>query len=170
MDNEVLVHFLPEQHFRERVRDAWEREAALLRSSLPAADVQHVGSTAIPGSLTKGDLDVQVRVALDAFATADEVLSRCYRRNPGSSLAPGFAAFEKPGSPAVGVQLTVIGSALDDFWRFREVLLCRPDLVREYDALKRSFEGRPMADYRAAKDAFFERLRGTAEFRTVRLR
>jgi len=166
---EDLVHFWPEPHFREKVATAFASEAAWLRTALAAAQVEHVGSTAIPGSLTKGDLDIQVRVRPVEFAAAERLLLVRYRRNTGSTPQEGFAAFEKPGStPPIGVQLTAIGGEVDVFWRFRDVLLLRPDLVREYDALKRWFEGKPMADYRAAKDAFFDRLRGTAEFDRVR--
>ena len=36
---------------------------ASLRPLLPTAEIEHIGATAIPGALTKGDLDVMVRVA-----------------------------------------------------------------------------------------------------------
>ena len=171
MTTDAFVHFLPEEHWRTAIRGAWEREAAFLGSVLPAADLQHVGSTAVPGSLTKGDLDIQVRVALADFAGAEAILARHYARNTGSPALPGFAAFEKAGAqPPVGLQLTAIGGEWDLFWRFREVLLVRPDLAAAYDALKSSFEGRSMAEYRRAKEGFFEELRGAAEFERARLR
>lgn len=34
------------------------------KNLIPNADVQHVGSTAIQNSLTKGDIDIQIRVSL----------------------------------------------------------------------------------------------------------
>jgi GrpB-like predicted nucleotidyltransferase (UPF0157 family) len=165
------VHFEREERFRDRVRAAWAREGAALRWLLPGADLQHVGSTAVPGSLTKGDLDVQVRVAAEAFARAEAVLAARYPRNALSSRVPGtFAAFLSLGQPVdVGIQLTSIHRALDTFWRFREVLLARPDLRARFDALKLAHEGRPMAVYRAAKDAFLDELRATTEFGRARL-
>ncbi|MBI5067023.1 MAG: GrpB family protein [Deltaproteobacteria bacterium] len=170
MADSDCVHFHPEAHWRAAVRDAWERETALLAVLLPGADLQHVGSTAVPGSLTKGDLDIQVRVEAAAFADAEAVLSRNYARNAGSPSLPGFAAFEKPDAhPSIGLQLTAIGGEWDLFWRFREVLLARPDLRARYDDLKRAHEGKPMAGYRRAKDRFFEELRALPDFAAAHL-
>ena len=47
------VHFLEQSHFHEQAEKTFlERKEKILRL-LPEADVQHVGSTAIPNSLTK---------------------------------------------------------------------------------------------------------------------
>lgn len=167
----ALVHFAPEETFRDRVRAAWDREVSRLRALVPAADLQHVGSTAVPRSLTKGDLDIQVRVSPDAFAAAERALAGAYARNPHTALVHGaFASFVAvSGGVDVGVQLTSIDGPFDTFWRFREALLARADLRERYDALKRSFDGRPMEEYRRAKEAFLEEVRGTEEFAAARL-
>ncbi|MFE3575677.1 GrpB family protein [Lysinibacillus sp. NPDC059133] len=52
-----------------------------MKELLPEADIQHVGSTAIPDSVTKGDLDIQVRVSAEQFSIAVELLSNLYDRN-----------------------------------------------------------------------------------------
>ena len=41
----------------------------------PSAEIRHVGATAIPGCLTKGDLDVAVRVERADFAPADRQIA-----------------------------------------------------------------------------------------------
>ncbi|WP_053583309.1 GrpB family protein [Lysinibacillus contaminans] len=61
----------------------------------PGADVQHVGSTAVPHSLTKGDLDIQVRVTPELFLKAVQTLSRFYELNDGSVKTDCFRAFIK---------------------------------------------------------------------------
>lgn len=93
-------------------------------------------------------------------------------RNDGSGVVPGaFASFETESCGVqVGIQLTAIGGPLDAFWRYREVLLAREDLRDLYDDLKRSFDGKWMVDYRAAKDEFFATLRGVPEFESARLK
>ena len=58
----------------------------------------------------------------------------------------------------MGIQLTVIESRFDFFWRIRDLFLARPDLRDAYDALKRAHEGRSMAEYRDAKERFFAPL------------
>jgi GrpB-like predicted nucleotidyltransferase (UPF0157 family) len=51
------VHFhSDDEMFRKADRLFRETRAKLLKL-LPGADVEHVGSTAVPGVLTKGDLD-----------------------------------------------------------------------------------------------------------------
>ena len=128
----AVVHFAREEMLRDAVRAAWEQEVARLRALVPGADLQHVGSTAIPGSLTKGDLDIQVRVAADAFGAAEASLARVYARNGGSHWVPGalasFAA--KSQFVDVGVQLTSIDGPFDTFWRFREARTCASATTR----------------------------------------
>lgn len=164
------VHFHPEEVFRQRVRTAWERESGRLRALLPNADLQHVGSTAVPGALTKGDLDIQVRVPPASFAAAEAALAVTYARNAGNPARERFASFEAHGGDVdVGIQLTSIDGTDDSFWRFRELLLTDKDVRAAYDALKRAHDGGPMDDYRRAKDRFFTALRQTEDYASVHL-
>ena len=154
-----LVHFVPEAEVRAEVDRLWQSEHKKLLRLLPRADIQHVGSTAVPGSLTKGDLDIQVRVPTADFADAEAVLAGHYQPNTKSDRAPGFASFtDEKAHPSLGVQLTAIDSAEDRFYRFRDVLRAHPPLREAYDTLKRGWEGRSMAGYRAEKAAFFAEL------------
>lgn len=148
-----------------RALELFDQERQEILSLLPNADVQHVGSTAVPGSLTKGDLDIQVRVSAEDFRDAERVLSKAYERNKGSTRTDCFAAFKDDLTvPPLGVQLTAEGSAVDSFWKFRELLCTRQDLRDAYDALKRRFDGGDMDAYRAEKDRFFEALRADPAF------
>ena len=141
---------------REAAEALFAMVAAELISVLPgSAEVLHVGATAVPGCLTKGDLDIVVRVDRADFAVSEALLAKRFGRNEGSIRTDEFAAFEDPNRrPNLGVQLTVKGGALDDFHRFAEELRRDPHLVRRYNDLKLRFNGKPMDDYRAAKDAF----------------
>ena len=140
----------------ERLFAAVRKELAAI---LPAsADIRHIGATAIPGCLTKGDLDIVVRIDVQDFPAADRALEARFARNLGSDRSASFAAFEDAGAtPHLGVQLVVVGSAYDDFHRFAEALRADPQLVRAYNHLKETWHGKPMDDYRAAKDAFIAR-------------
>ncbi|MDM5248534.1 GrpB family protein [Lysinibacillus sp. G4S2] len=81
---------------------------------LPEADIQHVGSSAIPNSVTKGDLDIQVRVSTEQFSKAVELLSNVYERNEESAKIDTFRAFKVDTSnPPLGIQLTGNDSELD---------------------------------------------------------
>lgn len=145
----------PEAAHRAAAR-AFELWRAAFQPSLPAgADIQHVGATSIPGALTKGDLDIAVRVAATDFAAAQAVLDTRHVQNLQSVRDGAFAAYEADGFPMpVGVQLVVRGSRLDVFERFRDALMSDPSRLTRYNALKQRFDGRPMSHNRAAKAAF----------------
>ena len=162
------VHFQHEQVFRTQVERLFDDQSRRIRAVLPEADIQHVGSTAIPDSLTKGDLDIQVRVPADVFSRAVERLGTLYRVNAGSQRTETFAAFQDDTTnPPLGVQLSVIGASEDFFWKVRDVLRANPSLQRAYDALKQQYEGQPMAVYRAAKQRFIEALMASEAFQRL---
>lgn len=131
---------------------------------VPGAQIEHVGSTAIPGSITKGDLDVQVRVVASDYRAAEERLRELYDVNVGGFSGNDAISFEDySDQPHVGVHLTVVGGSADIQWRFRDLLLASEPLRQEYDDLKRRFEGKSMAKYRDSKADFVERvLKGAA--------
>lgn len=157
--DEETVAFLPEEHFRARVQARFEQLRSELEAVVPGAQIEHVGSTAIPGSLTKGDLDVQVRVPAAQYLAAKERLCRLFAINGGGFSGHDAISFEDySGDPNVGVHLTVVGSTADVQWRFRDLLLASQSLRREYDELKRRFEGKSMERYRDAKADFVDRV------------
>lgn len=145
-----------QQDARARATRLFERVRAELERALPAGcEVLHVGATSIDGCLTKGDLDLVVRCEQPDFEQADKILAERFDRNSGSVRTATFSAFEHHGTaPEMGVQLTTKGGDLDVFHLFASALRRDPDLVTRYNALKRSYEGRPMDDYRTAKSAF----------------
>lgn len=142
-------------------RDAerlFARVNAELGALLPACtEIHHVGATAVPGCLTKGDLDIAVRVGPGTFAAADAVLASKFARNAGSKRTDAFSAFEDAtATPHLGVQLTAKGGADDYFHLFADALRRSTELVAAYNALKQRFDGKPMDAYRNAKSAFIE--------------
>lgn len=154
-----MVYFAPEDHFREEVALLFEMVQSQVLTLLPTADVQHVGSTAIPGSLTKGDLDVQVRVTAPEYSAAKAQLSKVYSVNIGGFAADDATSFEDCSSrPTLGIHLTVIGGSVDTQWKFRDLLAASPALREQYDQLKRQFEGQSMEEYRSAKAEFVSRV------------
>lgn len=153
-----------------RFTNAWQVFAAAerlyskiestLTRLLPWAEVSHVGSTAVPGSMTKGDLDVVVRVHESEFERSEQLLSIHYARNEGSDRTEDFAAFmDDTTMPELGIQLVVAGSSSDVFNIWLEQLLGDLQLRQEYDDLKMQYEGCDMEAYRHAKASFIaERL------------
>ena len=81
---------------------------------------RHVGATAIPGCLTKGDLDIVVRVDPSHFTADEGRLAASFDRNVGSIRTDHFAAFEdEEAHPHLRLQLTVKGGCLRRLSSFR---------------------------------------------------
>lgn len=154
-----VVRFAPEQKFRKAVARRFAEVETLLEAAIPGAEILHVGSTAIPGSLTKGDLDIQVRVSAEQFSSARSKLTGLFAVNEGGFSGSDAMSFEDYGrEPHLGVHLTVTGGSGDLQARFRDLLLESESLRREYDELKRQFEGGSMEAYRTAKAGFVSRV------------
>ncbi|MEO9649058.1 MULTISPECIES: GrpB family protein [Roseibium] len=130
----------------------------LVADAVPHADIHHIGATAVPGCLTKGDLDIVVRVCTEKFEEADQALGLLYPRNLGSIRTTTFSAFEdSKKEPHLGVQLVAKDGPHDFFHQFAAALKASPDLLQAYNELKMEFAGRDMTRYRHAKNAFVER-------------
>jgi uncharacterized protein len=128
-----------------------------IRDRLPDVEIRHTGGTSIPGVLTTGDVDLQVRAGRESFEVARDVLCELYEPHHLDAWHAEGAFFASPGSrPRVEVALTAIGSLDDlhhgDAW---QRIAADRDLIERYNALKREHEGGSVADYEAAKRAFF---------------
>lgn len=134
--------------------------------------LEHVGSTALPGALTKGDLDLQLRVARADFAGVVAALSSTtpFALAAGAYVPPDGQSFDVADDHAIptSVHVTVTGSGSDEQWIYRELLLADAALRAQLDRIKRAFDGRSMHDYRQEKAAFFEKLKGESRFACAR--
>lgn len=161
------VHFQEEQYFQRQIESLFSKQKSNLRSFLPYADIRHVGSTAVPGMITKGDLDIQVRVAEKDFEAAKKILDALYDRNEGSPATEHFISFKDDSiKPPLGIQLTVKDSELDIFWKITEVLKESESWRNAYNELKQTFEGHDMDEYRKAKSDLLQRLMQTSMFQS----
>lgn len=140
----------------EIVHETFETQRQRLFGLVPGADIQHTGSTAVPHSLTKGDLDIQVRVVQDKFELSKDALSTTYQRYRTEIWSPTLALFheEHPTTP-IGIALTVKGSGADEFYKLRDLFLADPGLVQRYNELKVANIGKSEEEYRNAKAEFF---------------
>jgi GrpB-like predicted nucleotidyltransferase (UPF0157 family) len=142
MNEEPPFRLVDAVHAREAAQRLFEVVRQVLVARLPAtADVRHIGATAVPDCLAKGDLDIVVRIPGGDFADADTALASP-ARNEGSIRTEGFSTFEDvASSPHLGVQLATIDGPLDFFHLFVKALQQSPKLVAEYNSLKRRHDG-----------------------------
>ena len=84
---------------------------------MPKSEFHHIGVTAIPGSLTKGDVDVLLRVEARDFMPSVATLRQHFTINQRKIWSDVFASFADdcsfPFPP--GIQLVVKGSEADFF-------------------------------------------------------
>jgi GrpB-like predicted nucleotidyltransferase (UPF0157 family) len=151
------VEFVDESTIRAIVVPVFEHLRTTLEELLPRARIEHVGATAVPGAVTKGDLDICVLVERNAFEGADRVLAEHYARNVGSDQTGSLSSFVVSSKPVpIGVQLVVRDGQEDFFVRWRDLLRRSPEVLKDYNQIKRRWHGRSHRDYRMAKSAFIE--------------
>jgi GrpB-like predicted nucleotidyltransferase (UPF0157 family) len=128
--------------------------SAELGALLPRAEFHHIGATALPHALTKGDIDVLLRVPAGEFAPAVEVLRRHFAIKQPENWDPFFASFGRDSDYALplGVQLVVKDSEADFFLFIHDYFVSHPDRLAEYNRLKSTACTGSAADYWAAKN------------------
>ena len=150
---------------------AFAEEEARLRASLGqlAVDIQHVGSTSVPGLDAKPVIDIAMAVAsFDDIARCRSGLLALGYLDLGDDGRDGGYLFVKESHPEVRTHHLHIVTGDDPQWanylRFRDRLRKDDGLRDEYGALKRELQD-PYAcnrrGYTAAKEPFIRRvLRG----------
>jgi GrpB-like predicted nucleotidyltransferase (UPF0157 family) len=153
--NDEPIALVREEEIRERVAGVFARWRAELEGMLLGARIEHVGSTAVPGSLTKGDLDICVIVECEEFERASRVLAERFEIHQPENWSPTLASFIAPTEDGidVGVQLVPAGSPDElHFVGWRDRLRADPKLRARYDELKLRHKDGGMDAYRAAKE------------------
>lgn len=134
--------------------------AGVLSSALPHAEVEHVGSTAVPGCLTKGDLDVLVRVDRRDFQQSARVLDELLTPSTRNNRTDEYAEYDYAlDGVSASVQLVAAGGSLDDhFHRLKAILKSDPEALEEYNSMKVLHDGWGMDAYRVAKERLIDSL------------
>lgn len=147
-------------------------EMVHLKNILPAEhilDIQHVGSTAIPGMVAKPIIDIQV--AVDSLETAKQFVINILEANDYvywyDNPDPEHMFFVK-GMPPYGKQRTHHVHMYETSCRqwadkmfFRDYLIEHPEVAQEYAALKEKLAAEythQREGYTDAKKEFIERI------------
>ena len=152
------VSFQKSEVFKKRADTLFEEQRALLSTMFPYAEVEHIGGTAIPELLTKGDLDINVRIPKERFVDVTGQLKKDYLVNQPQNWTDTFASFKDDDSFSLplGIQVTVRGGPEGHFLKHRDSLRNNPELVTKLNQLKQEYEGGPMDAYREAKGSFLK--------------
>lgn len=131
-----------------------------IAGELAEAEIEHIGATAIPGAMTKGDVDVMVRVSPAAFARSVEVLKKAFSVKQPKNWDPNFASFgdETGYDLPLGVQLVIRDSEADFFVFMREYLIKNEAALVEYNRLKIQHAELGPEAYWKAKNNFLTKI------------
>lgn len=122
---------------------------------LPHAEIEHIGSSAIKGALSKGDLDILVRVKNHEFHAALSALQSLGFRIKEDTRRTEWLCMLEDGHESA-IQLIESGSQGEMFVQFRDHLNGNPALVKKYNDLKNESTGLSPETYRKRKSEFIE--------------
>lgn len=143
----------------------FEDVAAVLREALrdvASAEVEHVGSTSVPGLAAKPILDVDVVVDPVDVPAAVRALESVGYEHRGDLGVTGREAFRAPGPPRRNVYVCAAGTPnVRNHLAVRDVLRRRDDLREAYADVKRALAADPTMDidtYLAGKSAVLQQV------------
>ena len=135
---------------------AAERER--LRALGVVGELVLTGGTSVPGALTRGDIDLHLRVRPAAFARTVALLRRTYIVVHPEIWGPTLATFGVPAALETGMAVTPAGSVHDlRFTRTWQLLAADPALLDQYNGVKLA-DTAGGSTYEDRKSAFFDRL------------
>lgn len=153
------VALRPAEEFLDRALDILAAERVRVRSLGLAGELVLVGGSSVAGALTRGDVDLHLRVAPADFAEAVALLRRVYVVVHPQIWGSTLATFTVPAALPTGMAVTPAGSQHDlRFTRCWQLLAADPVLVGEYNAVKLAGYGADDGSYEDRKSAFFDRL------------
>jgi GrpB-like predicted nucleotidyltransferase (UPF0157 family) len=131
-----------------------------LRELLPDCQIEHIGATSLPDGVTKGDVDINIRVPARSFGETVDTLRRRFAVAQPGNWSETFASFSDPSRALpLGLQVTVIGSPHDFLVPLRDLMRANTELRHEYERCKRDAAALGPDGYWAAKDEFLSRVR-----------
>lgn len=136
---------------------AAERER--LRTAGVPGELVLVGGSSVPGALTRGDVDLHLRVPAEDFRRAVDALGVLHDVVHPEIWAPTLATFAVRATLPAGLAATPRGSEHDRrFTRTWQLLAADAALLAEHNTVKRSAVAAGDEEYERLKSAFFDRV------------
>ncbi|MCY4129247.1 MAG: GrpB family protein [Gammaproteobacteria bacterium] len=154
------MRFLDPHQYQAEIGRLFEVVAKEVSRLLPNANIEHIGASAIPGAVSKGDLDVFVGVDEHELEKAVHCLERNGYRVKTDTLKNESLCMLESSSYEYPVALQVVanGSEFEMFLTFRDALRANDNLLKEYNQMKHLCEGMSETRYRNRKSAFIEKV------------
>ena len=150
-------HLMPSEEVADLARAVLDEVNALLRRLHIEGSLELTGGSSTPGALTKGDIDLHLRVDPERFGAVLERLDEALSRINLHAWADTLAVYGVEGDRPVELAVTPVGSEHDRRFRLAwQRLRSEPTLLAEYNGLKRAAAG--TSRYDSHKSDFFTRI------------
>lgn len=151
--------FLEPEQYQQRCAQLFNSYQKDISTLLPFAKIEHIGSSAIPNAISKGDLDIYIEVKPDQFKFAIERLKTLnFIEKQNTLRTHELCMLESLNNDAVAFQIVVTDSIFTFFLTFKNKLISSPKLVNEYNELKLQCSHLDPDQYRTIKSDFINRV------------
>jgi len=151
--------FLEPEQYQQRCTQLFNSYKKDILTLLPFAKIEHIGSSAIPNAVSKGDLDIYVEVKPEQFEMVIERLKMLnFIEKQNTLRTHELCMLESLNNDDVAFQIVVKDSIYIFFLTFRNKLMDSPALVKEYNQLKLECSHLDHDQYRAIKSDFINRV------------
>ena len=121
---------------------------------LPGARVEHIGSSSVPGAISKGDLDIFVGVNPHQVEYAALALRGLGFQEKENTLRTSELCMLELNESNIALQVVANGSEYEFFIEFRNALLNSTELLNAYNQLKKNCACCNETEYREIKSKF----------------
>ena len=151
--------FLESEQYQQKCIQLFNSYKKDISTLLPFAKVEHIGSSAIPHAISKGDLDIYIEVMPDQFEFAiNQLKTLNFIEKQNTLRTHELCMLESLNNDDVAFQVVVADSVFTFFLTFRNKLIDSPLLVHEYNQLKLQCSHLDPDQYRAIKSDFINRV------------
>jgi GrpB-like predicted nucleotidyltransferase (UPF0157 family) len=159
------MKFYRENQYRPRCEGLFSDYREKIHRLIPSARVEHIGSSSIPGLISKGDLDIFVGVNPQVHERSVTMLTSLGFKIKENTLKTPELCMLGREDQDVALQVVVNGSRYEFFIEFRDKLIHSPELLKRYNDLKKSCVSLGVDEYRERKSNFIEQILGLDRIR-----
>jgi GrpB-like predicted nucleotidyltransferase (UPF0157 family) len=157
--------FLEHEQYQQKCAQLFNSYQKDISTLLPLARIEHIGSSAIPNAISKGDLDIYIEVMPEQFDFAIEQLKTLnFIEKQNTLRTHELCMLESLNNDEVAFQIVASHSEFIFFLTFRDKLMDSPTLVNEYNQLKLQCSHLDPDQYRTIKSDFINHVLKSSSF------
>ena len=150
------MELLQSEQYYDRNLTIFDQLKRVIINAIPFARVEHIGASAIPGAVSKGDLDIFVGVPKNKHEEClEKIISLGFKIKEDTLRTDSLCMLISDEYACdTAIQLVVNGSEFEFFLTFRNKLMRNESLLLEYNRIKQQYQSSSEEEYRKAKSTF----------------